>query len=70
MRASGDVPNAQRLGYLLEKVRGRSQARALHEWLGRQSPRVVPLRPGRNAKGAMEDRRWHVCVAERIEVET
>jgi predicted transcriptional regulator of viral defense system len=70
VRASGDLPNAQRLGYLLERVRGRSQAKALHEWIGRQSPRIVPLRPGRNANGAMEDRRWHLRVAEPIEVET
>jgi predicted transcriptional regulator of viral defense system len=70
VRASGDLPNAQRLGYLLERVRGRPQAKALHEWLGRQSPRIVPLRPGRNANGAVEDRRWHLRVAEPIEIET
>ncbi|MGB2985929.1 MAG: type IV toxin-antitoxin system AbiEi family antitoxin [Phycisphaerae bacterium] len=70
VRASGDLPNAQRLGYLLERVRGRPQAKALHEWLGRQSPRAVPLRSGRSANGAVEDRRWHVCVTEPIEVET
>jgi hypothetical protein len=69
-RASGDLPNAQRLGYLLELVRGRPQAKALHEWIGRQCPRVVPLRPGRNANDAMEDRRWHLRVAEPIEIET
>ena len=70
VRASGDLPNAQRLGYLLERVRGRPQAKALHEWLGRQSPHVVPLRPGRNANGALEDQRWHVRVTEPIEIET
>ncbi|MBU0717756.1 MAG: type IV toxin-antitoxin system AbiEi family antitoxin [Planctomycetes bacterium] len=70
VRASGDLPNAQRLGYLLERVRGRPQAKALHEWLGGQSPRVVPLRPGRNANGTVEDRRWHVRVTEPIEIET
>ena len=70
VRASGDLPNAQRLGYLLDRVRGRPQAKALHEWLRRQSPRIVPLRPGRNANGAVEDRRWHVRVTESIEIET
>ena len=70
VRASGDLPNAQRLGYVLERVRGRPQAKALHEWLGRQSPHVVPLRPGRNTNGALEDRRWHVRVSEPIEIET
>lgn len=70
VRASGDLPNAQRLGYVLERVRGRPQAKVLHEWLGRQSPHVVPLRPGRNTNGALEDRRWHVRVTEPIEIET
>ena len=70
VRASGDLPNAQRLGHLLERVQGRRQAKTLHEWLGRQSPRVVPLRPGRNANGAVEDRRWNVRVTEPIEIET
>lgn len=70
VRASGDLPNAQRLGYLLDRVRGRLQAKALHEWLGRQSPRVIPLRPGRSSNGALEDRRWHVCITEPIEIET
>jgi len=70
VRASGDLPNAQRLGYVLERVRGRPQAKALHEWLGRQSPHVVPLRPGRNTNGAPEDQRWHVRVSEPIEIET
>ena len=70
VRAGGDIPNAQRLGYLLEKARGRPQAKAIHEWLKRQSPRAVPLRPGRTATGADEDRRWHVLVGEPVEVET
>jgi len=70
VRASADLPNAQRLGYLLERVRGRPQAKALREWLERQSLRVIPLRPGRTAAGAAEDLRWHVSIAEPIEVET
>ncbi len=70
VRAGGDIPNAQRLGYLLERVRGRPQAKAFHEWLKRQSPRAVPLRPGRTAAGAKEDRRWYVLVGEPVEVES
>lgn len=70
VRTVGDVPHAQRLGYLLERVRGRPQAKAMHEWLERQSPHVVPLQPGQTAGGATEDRRWHVLVAEPVEVET
>ena len=70
VRAGGDVPNAQRLGYLLERAKGRPQAKPLHEWLERQSPRVVRLRLGRTDTGATQDRRWHVLVAEPIEIET
>lgn len=70
VRTGGDIPNTQRLGYLLERVRGRPQAKAIHEWLERQSPRTVPLRPERTATGAEEDRRWHVFVTDPVEVET
>ncbi len=70
VRAGSDVADAQRLGYLLERVRGRPQAKALHEWLERQSPHVVSLRPGRTAAGAAEDRRWHVLVTEPVEIES
>ncbi|MGD8452181.1 MAG: type IV toxin-antitoxin system AbiEi family antitoxin [Phycisphaerae bacterium] len=70
VRTGGDIRSAQRLGYLLEKVRGRSPAKAFHDWLKRQSPRTVPLRPGRAAAGAEEDRRWHVLVSEPVDVES
>jgi len=70
VRTAGDIPNAQRLGYVLEKVRGRGQARVLREWLERRARRLVPLRPGRAGAGAKEDRRWHVLVDEPVEVET
>ncbi len=69
VRAVADVPNAQRLGYLLERVGARRLAKPLHDWLKRQSARVIPLRPGRAAAGVPEDRRWHVLITEPIEIE-
>jgi len=69
VRTAGDIPNAQRLGYLLERVGARRLARPLHDWLKRQSARVIPLRPGRAAAGVPEDRRWHVLVTDPIEIE-
>lgn len=69
VRAGGDVPNAQRLGYLLERVRGRPLAKAIHEWVERQSPRAATLRRGEAVRGATEDRRWHVVITQPIEVE-
>ena len=70
VRAIGDVPSAQRLGYLLERVGKRSLAKPLHDWLGSQSTRVVPLRPGKSATEAAEVRRWHVLVSDSVEIET
>jgi len=69
VRASGNLPNAQRLGYLLEKVKGRPQAKPLHEWVQRQTPRIVPFRPGRTIARATEDRRWRVSITEPIEID-
>ena len=64
----GDIPNAQRLGYILDHVRARKAAIPLREWIDRQSPSCVPLRTGRN--GGTEDRRWHVLVDRPLEVES
>lgn len=55
--------------YLLDHVRVRHVFEPLHAWIGRQSCRCVPLRPGRSVEGAPENRRWHVLVNEPIEVE-
>lgn len=68
-RLVGDVPGARRLGYLLDRVRGRDLSGPMHAWLERQSLRPVPLRPGRPWAGAVEDPRWHVLVNQPIETE-
>ena len=68
-RLRGDVPNAQRLGYLLDKLHARSLSGALHPWVEQRSPGSVPLRPGETAGGGIPDRRWHVLVGEPIEIE-
>jgi hypothetical protein len=70
VRLVGDAPNAKRLGYLLDKVRAKQLAEAIHAWVERQSPRPVPLQPGRSVAGAREDRRWHVLVNQPIDVES
>ncbi len=69
VRLVGDVPNANRLGYLLDHVRARHVCGPLHAWLERQSCHPVPLRAGRPVAGAAEDRRWHVLVNEAVEME-
>jgi predicted transcriptional regulator of viral defense system len=65
----GDVPNAKRLGYLLDHAGARHVSEPLCAWVERQARRPVPLRPGRPVEGAPEDHRWHVLVNEPIEVE-
>ncbi len=70
VRVIGDAPNAQRLGYILDHVNGRSLAAPIHKWLERIAHRPVPLRTGRIAAKASEDRRWHVLVDQPLEVET
>lgn len=69
VRTIGDLPSTQRLGYLLERVGKRSLTKPLHDWLGRQSTRVVLLRPGGSDTGAAEVKRWHVLVSDPVEVE-
>ena len=69
VRLVNDVPNAKRLGYLLDHVRGKDLSEPMHAWVERQSPRPVPLHPGRPVADAPEDRRWHVLVNQPIEVE-
>lgn len=65
----GDVPNAQRLGYILEQCRARQVALPLRDWINRQSPNCVPLRVGTRTQDGLEDRHWHVLVDRPLEME-
>jgi predicted transcriptional regulator of viral defense system len=69
VRAVGDVPNAQRLGYILDLVGKRRLTRSVHAWVQRQHARVVRLRPGRPVTGGRLNRRWQVLVNGPIEVD-
>lgn len=69
-RAVGDVPNAQRLGFILDRVRARRVAEPLRSWIERQSPKPVSLRSGHHDHDAREDRRWHVLVDRPLDIET
>jgi len=65
-----DVPNAQRLGYILDHVGGRRLTGPLKNWVDRQSTHSVPLRSQqRNREGARE-RRWRVLVDRSLEIES
>jgi len=69
IRVVDDVPSAQRLGYVLDRIRQRHLSEPVHKWLERQKPHALPLRSGRAVEGSRENRRWHLLVNEAIEVE-
>lgn len=70
VRLQHDVPNAQRLGFLLDELRARSLSKSIHAWIEQRSPGAVPLRPGDMVEDAAQDRRWHVLVGQPIEIDT
>jgi len=69
-KAEGDVPSAQRLGYLLDLVGAGEVGSALGAWLEERHPRFVPLRSDRPARRAAKNTPWHVLVNENVEAET
>ncbi len=70
VKVVGDLPNAQRLGHILDRVRARKVAQPLRDWIDGHSPHSVPLRTGRREYAACEDRRWHVLIDRPLELET
>jgi len=70
VRAVGDMPNAQRLGFILDLIDKRRLTGPTHAWIERQQPRAVRLRPGRPVIGVRLDRRWQVLVNGPIEIES
>jgi predicted transcriptional regulator of viral defense system len=68
-KAAGDIPSAQRLGFILDRVGARQIAEPLRQWIDRQSPRPVPLRTNGPREKGEEDSRWHVVVDRPLEVE-
>lgn len=67
-RLAGDLPNAQRLGYLLDMVGAGEVGTVLAEWVAQQHLRFIALRPDRPSVGAAKDGRWRVVVNEEVEV--
>lgn len=68
-RAEGDLPAAQRLGYLLELVGAGEVAVGLAEWISAERARLVPLRADRSSRRGRRDPRWRVVVNEKVEAE-
>jgi hypothetical protein len=70
LRVVNDIPNAQRLGYILDLLRRRNLAEAVHQWVERRIERFQPLRPDQPAREARENRRWHLQINVPVEIET
>ncbi|MCL2700996.1 MAG: hypothetical protein FWE88_04815 [Phycisphaerae bacterium] len=68
LRVVNDVPNAQRLGYILDFPRRRKVSEPVHEWVERRVKRPQPLRPDRPVKDARENRRWHLLINHPLEI--
>jgi predicted transcriptional regulator of viral defense system len=69
VKVISDVPNAQRLGFILDRVRAREQAEHLKCWVDRQEPNFIPLRSYHRGVDGKEDRRWRVRVNQPLEIE-
>ncbi len=69
VRAVGDVPNARRLGYLLDRVRAVGVTGPMHAWVEHQSTRTVALQSSRSTANAVENRRWRVLVNQSLETD-
>jgi len=52
----------QRLGWLLERTKGRELAEGLAQWLAKQKPTKTPLDVSAPAAGGRKDPRWQVIV--------
>ena len=62
LRVVNDIPNAQRLGYVLDLLRHRELAEAVHQWVERRVERFQPLRPDQPVGEVRENRRWHLQI--------
>ncbi len=69
LKAVCDVPNTQRLGYILDVLRQRRLSNAVHHWVKSRIARSQPLRSGLPVTGAGEDRRWRLWINGPVEVE-
>jgi predicted transcriptional regulator of viral defense system len=70
VRVVRDVPNAQRLGYLLDHVDARRLTGPLKNWVDRQASHPVPLRSQQRNREGAPDRRWRVLVDRSLEIES
>lgn len=69
VRKIDDLPNAQRLGYILDHVRRKRVTGPLHKWVVRQNPNMIPLWSDRPVDSIRTSRRWRLLVNANLEVD-
>jgi predicted transcriptional regulator of viral defense system len=69
VRIVNDVPNSQRLGYVLQQVGAVAVAKQLRRWVENQDPNNVSLRPGNPKSNLPIEGPWHVLVDQPLEIE-
>jgi len=70
LAAVHDIPNAQRLGYVLDVLRQCDLSGAVHRWVQPRIERFQPLRSGRPMNDARENRRWQLLINDPVEIES
>ena len=65
-----DLPNSQRLGYILDQVGARHAANDLRRWIVDRNPKPIPLRTGSKVGKLPENDPWRVAVDIPLEIET
>jgi predicted transcriptional regulator of viral defense system len=68
-RAEVELAYSQRLGYLLELIAARKQAKSLAKWIAACRPTRTPLRAGKSMRGFPLNQRWQVILNEEVEVD-
>ncbi|MGK5084752.1 type IV toxin-antitoxin system AbiEi family antitoxin [Bdellovibrionota bacterium FG-1] len=67
--ADGEIAQAQRLGFLLEKYGEKKTVSELRKWVSKRETKLVPLRPGWNGDVLARDERWRVLVNDEVETD-
>ena len=68
-KKEADLSAVQRTGYLLDECSPKPVTGPLLEWLAKQKPHLVPLRPERNPKSHKRDLRWQIVINENVEAD-
>ena len=65
-----ELPDVQRLGYLLELVDANKEIISLFKrWLDKHKTRLIPLRPDKTFKNVSNNTDWHLFINEKIEAD-